>query len=334
MSPRSTPAAKKRRPAPAPEPRAAEAWSAPSRRAVPGTQLIRALVWASLVCGPIALAVHWQAVQAPVPAQTPGAPATGESAALGPTGWAERAVAAYVEGDLDAVRAFFPTTSESRLPAEPSPLPGLRTTPVGAQELAEGYWGVTVAVAAPRQDPQTPAVRYFTLGVVETGDGAGWAAVGLPGEVAAPPGGAAPEPDQAARPLPRGELTDTVERWARAYLAGEGELARYLAPESELVPVSPAPYTDLAVRSVSTSAAHQELLSGTPAEGTAVDVLAHVKATDAADRHWPLDYALTLARRSGRWEVSDLHTAPRRTNAPDPASSASPGPSPQPHTRH
>ncbi|MEY9211494.1 conjugal transfer protein [Thermobifida halotolerans] len=286
-------------------------WFAPADSAGVRQVAARVGAWTGLLCGPVALALCWFTTASPPP---PAPQATVEEArwaAAGPAGWAEQAVAAYLDGDIDAVRDYFPTVSDADLPDAHAPRPGLRMGVVGVQELAPGYWGVTVAVGAPREEAQAPAVRHFALGVAASGDG--WVATGLPSEVAVAVPEAAVPVDYEPRPLPRGPVGETVRAWARAYLLADGELDRYLAPGFSQRPLWPTRYTDLDVDSVTVRSGQEERVEGIPADGAVVEVLARLHATDAEGRAWGLEYALTLTARSGRWEVSALAPAPALT---------------------
>jgi hypothetical protein len=102
------------------------------------------------------------------------------------------------------------------------------------------------------------------------------------------------------------EVSSAAGEFLVAYLAGAGEVDRYLAPGVRLSPVSPAPFQTVTVQQM--LAADQEAAAeSVPADGTRVRVMAEVEARDRAGR-WPLAYELTLAARSGRWEVASLES--------------------------
>ncbi len=85
-----------------------------------------------------------------------------------------------------------------------------------------------------------------------------------------------------------------------AFLTGDGELARYTAPSSQIVAVQPAPFTHVEILHaglVNTPDGHQQ-------------VAVVVRATDTDDRVQVLEYALVVEQRDGRWEVSELLPAP------------------------
>ncbi|MBB5998767.1 conjugal transfer protein [Streptomonospora salina] len=174
---------------------------------------------------------------------------------------------------------------------------------------AGDYWAVTVAVSGPREGPQTPATRYYSLGVAASG--AGWVATDFPSEVAAPATGRPPELPYASRPLADGHpVAQTVQQWAGAYLAADGELARYLAPGFDQTPVSPTPYS--AVDEVKVFPLDDAGGPDGVGNGGAAEVLARVQAAGKDDgRTHSVVYALEITERGDRWEVSALHPAPR-----------------------
>ena len=183
-----------------------------------------------------------------------------------------------------------------------------RTISFGAREIGPGYYAVTIAaevVAADSEsDGQTVWVpvgmRFYTVGVAETDTG--WAITGLPTLISAP-----------TRAIPlellvgrldgldgAPGLDEMVPRFLAAFLAGDGELARYTSPASDIVVVQPPPFVNVEVLKAG--------LVDTP-DGS-LQVVVVVRATDAAGRVQVLQYALVVEQRDGRWEVSELLLAP------------------------
>lgn len=183
-----------------------------------------------------------------------------------------------------------------------------RTTSLGAREIGPGYYAVTVAaqVVAADEESDEPTVwvpvgtLFYSVGVAETQSG--WAVTGLPTLIAAPTRGVPPE-------LLVGRLDgfdgtpgleEMVPRFLAAYLAGDGELARYIAPGSPIVAVQPAPFVNVEV-----------LKAGfIDAPDGSQQVAIVVRATDADGRVQVLEYALTVEQRDSRWEVSEVLPAP------------------------
>ena len=241
----------------------------------------------------------------------PGSPAAEVPPPASPvaaSGWAQLYVARWLsagEGDEDRLRSFFPGVP-SLTGVRSGGLWAARTAAVGAVETSPGYWSVTVAaevMAADRGGGWAPAgTRYYRVAVASTPGGAALVSTGLPAEVTAPALARPPRlVFQSAGQVPV-DLGDSVERFVAAYVAGDGELARYVTPGSPLRPVRPAPYAKVEISSVA--------LDGPVAPGRPVRVLASVRATDADGRVAFLAYPLALASRDGRWEVTEILAVP------------------------
>ena len=85
-----------------------------------------------------------------------------------------------------------------------------------------------------------------------------------------------------------------------AYLTGDGELTRYLAPSASVSGVQPSPFTTVEV-----------LRSGRandPGGRTVVAVAA--RAADDAGRAQLLEFWLAVSQRDGRWEVTEVLPTP------------------------
>jgi len=236
----------------------------------------------------------------------------------GPEGFAELYVATFLEsgeGDEARLRAFYPSAVQLR-DVIPGSLYVARTATVDAAEVARRYWSVTVAaeVLVPEGGGYRRAgTRFYQVGVA--GDaGAAYVATSLPAEV--PPPATLRAPPLDLGPLERVRLGDpvaeAVERFAAAFLAGQGELERYVAPNAALRPVSPPPFVTAKVTELAT----HDVVD----RPTAKEVLAAVRATDSAGRVQILHYSLELAERSGRWEVARLLPGPPLEGPPQAAS--------------
>ncbi|MFD6285367.1 conjugal transfer protein [Streptomyces sp. NPDC060205] len=163
-------------------------------------------------------------------------------------------------------------------------------------------WSVTLAAQY-----ADGSVRYFAVPVVADSGGASFTVSGAPGVVAGPVRAeGARSPYTVTVPTDSG-LSSAAGEFLAAYLAGAGEVDRYLSPGVSLSPVSPAPYQTVAVQQM--LAADQEAAAeSVPADGTRVRVMAEVEARDDGAGRWPLAYELTLKARSGRWEVASLES--------------------------
>ncbi|HEX9766471.1 MAG TPA: conjugal transfer protein [Nitriliruptorales bacterium] len=227
---------------------------------------------------------------------------------VGVAGFAELYVAAFLTAGVDeeaALRPYLPTPVDLS-PAEPAALWAARTTAVDVRPMDEGYWAVTVAadvLAEGADGTYGPAGRrYFTVGVADTQGGL--VATGLPSLVAAPPTPDVPDLAIDVMHRPAGELeplSEALDGFFDAYLAGGRDLERYTAGGVHLDAVRPAPFTETTVRTLGTRPASQ---------GAGLLARVEVVGTDTAGRALVLQYALRLVEHEGRWEVTDLLAAP------------------------
>ncbi len=223
----------------------------------------------------------------------------------GAQGFAELFIASYLgagENSADGLRPFLDGVSLDGV--EAGSWSTTRTTSLGAEEIAPGYYAVTVAaevVAADHDDEEQPlwvpvGTRFYSVGVAETTTG--WVITGLPTLMPAPAGATAPELliDRFDGLDATPGLEEMLARFLEAYLTGDGELTRYTSPSSPIVPVQPAPFATVEIL--------QTGVVATP-DGLA-QVVAVVVATDAVGRAQILEYSLAVEQRDGRWEVSRL----------------------------
>ncbi len=260
-----------------------------NKSAAARTRAIQTGLWAVIAA---ALLCSLAAFARPAPkAETPPPP---PEATVAPEGVAELFTAAWLragEGSEDTLVAFYPTLLDLRGMA---PRPGLdvATATVAAVEVDDGYWSVTVAASLDGD------ARYFQVPIYRTAGR--YVAASLPAEVAAPTG-VGRAPNLATPGLERPALDDpiaaAVDNFARGLLTG-GEFARYISPKATIAPVRPAPYVRTELRRLATRPV--------PGPPKGAEVLAEVVAVNAAGHPSVMHYALTLAVRSGRWEVTAL----------------------------
>lgn len=214
-------------------------------------------------------------------------------------GFAELFVASYLTSKDEG--------SSLQLPSEASGEGGrvARTFTLGTEQVADGYFAVTVAaeIVGARPEP-TSETFFYRVGVAETEEGL--AAVGPPALIAAPATGSPPDllVDRMDGLEGVPGLGDALARFLSAYLTGEGELARYAAPGSPLVPVVPPPFA-----SVEIVDAGSRLM---PDGGREVVVV--VEASNGDGWVQVLQYGVVVTEREGRWEVVDLLAAPSLAN--------------------
>ncbi|MFD4630316.1 conjugal transfer protein [Streptomyces sp. NPDC058284] len=262
----------------------------------------RAGLWAAVAAGPIALAVALLQPSPTVTAVLRSAPQhPAHRRTVDPAGYVAQFVDVWLRSREDtssaAGRRAQSMAPDVPLPslAEDAPAPR-RVTPVRSVPRTGGQWSVTVAAQ------YAESVRYFAVSALVSASGTSFAVTAAPAVVAAPTPHAVPASRYRVR-VPKGPLWQTAEEFLSAYLAGRGEVGRYLAPGVQMSAVSPVAAKDVEVQDV----AAREPAAGAagPGEGTRVHVQVHVEASDAAGR-WPLSYELTLAARGGRWEIAAL----------------------------
>ncbi|GAX57783.1 conjugal transfer protein [Streptomyces olivochromogenes] len=273
-------------------------------------RLSRLALFTAIAAGPVALGGVVMSGPTPVAAAPSDKPTAVRSAAAAadPAGYAQVFVDAWLRSSADDANSAQARLAQSLAPdvdlpdpvasAQPKPA---AVTAVRSAQREDGEWAVTVA--AQYGDGR---LRYFVVPVTADASGASFAVTGVPGAVAGPARAAVGKPPYGVSVPSDGDLSLAVGEFFGAYLTGAGEVDRYLAPGVKLSPISPAPYTAVAVQRVS---AVEEAAAATkvPADGTAVHVLVQVEARDSGGR-WPLGYELTLKARSGRWDVAALES--------------------------
>jgi hypothetical protein len=300
--------------------------------------------WGVIALGPIlaGAALFTSSASPTVPEQraaAPSAPAGGQGAA----GFAALFVDAYVgagEDSQDSLTPYYPGAADLDLQGTPGVYEARQTTVVRLRQTAPTVWSVTVAANLARTTSAADSsgekgqsgLRYFQVPVA-TGPGGGGAtgyvALSLPAEVTAPPRIQAPSLGYGPMgPVsPSDPRTETVAEFLSAYLTGQSDISRMLAPGTTIQPIRPAPYTTVAVEQIALDAQIPTDGADTavPADGTRERLLVNVTAS-TGDVERQLSYALTLAARAGRWEVASLDGAPTLAPAD---STASTGRTPQ-----
>lgn len=258
------------------------------------------LVAFSAIAGSAALATtRSRPRQPPVPA-----PVEQPAAAMGPEGFAELFVAAWLAAGEDQEEALAGFTSRrvGLAGVESGRLWAARTAAVAATQEAGDYWSVVVAaeVLADDSGGYVPAgLRYYGVGVAAR-DG-GLVVADLPAQV--PPPAALPPPPLAVDhlELPGGDLAavaEAVRGFVGALLTGQGDLDRYVAPSAAVAAIDPPPFVEVKV----------ERVGARPYDHPPGLYLirAAVVATDSGRRRQRLVYSLDMAQRDGRWEVVEV----------------------------
>ena len=295
---------------------AAEPDAAHAARAGPApaalTRLATAALWAAVAIGAIG---GGSALLRP-PAQAAATAAPPPPSTAGPSGFAELYVAAWLragQGSEAQLRAYYPERIELRDVVANSRYPA-RTVTVSVEPAGQWYWSVTVAaeiLVADADAFRRDALRYYRVGVAQPGGpGQPMAATSLPAELPRPPAAPAVRLDVGSlgRARPDDPVTAALSRFFAAYLAGVGELARYVTPDADLAAVAPAPFATAEVVRTAT----------TDLDGGALVVLAEVRGTDAGGRQQLQHYSLRLSQREQRWEVADMLPGPPMAAAQPP----------------
>ncbi|MDF1595735.1 MAG: conjugal transfer protein [Acidimicrobiia bacterium] len=275
-------------------------------------RILHVVLWLLVVSGPAAaliIAGKLASLDARVDAAA-AQPATATAIdTSGAEGFAELFIASYVAAGAESSGgAESILGADSPTSVQDGAWSATSTVSLGAQEVAPGYYAVTVAaevvahVTEPGRAPATvpTGTRFFAVGVAETRNG--WTATGLPSLISAPPNVEAPAllVDRLDGLDVEPAVAELLAEFFAAYLASEGDLTRYVAPALEIVAVQPPPFVEIEVAAAG---------SAEPSDGvTPISVL--VRGTDSDGRAQLLEYSLMVSQRDGRWEVSDLLPAP------------------------
>jgi len=275
-------------------------------------RVVHIVLWLLVISGPVAallVATQVSSLRARLDLLDIGAGVEVPSDTSGAEGFAELFIAAYLAAGEDSTEDLGPFLEGVLLDrVEGGSWSVTRTTSLGAVEVAPGYYAVTVAAEVVAADADSDGqqvwvpvgTRFYSVGVAETDSG--WAIVGLPSLIPAPVVAAVPELliDRRGGLDANPGLEEMLLRFLAAYVAGDGELARYTSPSSPVVPVQPPPFTGVEILEAG--------IVETSDDVTEVAVL--VRATDGAGRAQVLEYSLVVEQRDGRWEVSHLLPVP------------------------
>lgn len=196
-------------------------------------------------------------------------------------------------------------------PAATAPNP----TATGASSGAR-VWQVTIGVDVQEPAPQGSVVvrRYFAVPVVyipaQQTRPAELRSLSLPGPVSAPAVGEGPQSRyQDGLPL-TGAVGASVQAFLSAYLTDQGDVTRLLSPQAVgISAVRPVAYTQAQLRVL--RADRRDVEKGEPTDGERVEVLATAILTGLDTQTRSAQFALTLTARAGRWEISQIQSAPQ-----------------------
>lgn len=276
------------------------------RRMHRNVRIGRALLWAAVASGPLALAVALMPAPAVVPtAVAQPAQRTVAQPSQDPSGYAELFVSSWLRSN-----AHDEDSAQSRRTRSMAPDVALPEPAAVAQSRLEGVrsvrsvkdgrsWVVTVAAQY-----ANGSVRYLAVKGATGAGGSTFTVDGPPAVVAGPSAGTAAVSAFRVN-VPSGALSSTAAEFLRSYLTGVGEVDRYLAPGTTLAGLAVGSFTAVDVGEV-LSADEAGAGAKVPADGTRARVEVAVTARAEGGATWPLRYELTLSARDGRWEIASL----------------------------
>ncbi|MEV6644486.1 conjugal transfer protein [Amycolatopsis sp. NPDC051371] len=270
----------------------------------------RVAAWLAVLASPL-LTITGLIVLQPAgapPMRDGGAPAPSAS----PEGWAEMYVRSWLSatrGDSAGLEVFYPPGMKSQRAAG-TQVP-VDTAVVSATSPTAGIWSVVVVADVLVLEPGGKrAASLLCTQVAMAGTGDTYVATSLPSPVACPGtlGAAALAYDEVADPA--GPVGQSVAGFLAAYLAGQGQLDRFVSPGASLDLPRPAPFAAVQLAEVRTHEKFEPGQAARPPDGTTVRSLVRASAWDATGQSTPVDYALTLVARAGRWEINRIDPAP------------------------
>lgn len=283
----------------------------PARRVMTG-KAGRAAAWLVVVASPLATVGGLVALRQGAP-ENPAVP-TAAGMKVGPQGWADMYVRSWLSvsrDDTAGLAAFYPDGMRSEREVG-SQIP-VATATVSAVSPAPGEWSVVVAAKLLTLQPDGSRPAKITCEQVSlVGAGSSYVATSLPAPVACP---ATAPPPALAYGSPAdltGPIGQSVTGFLTAYLAGQGQIDRYVSPGSNVAPVIPVPFASLRLQDLRTREMFEPGQAARPLDGTQIHVLARVRCFDATGQSTLADYPLTLTARSGRWELTRIDPIPLR----------------------
>ncbi|WP_051027390.1 conjugal transfer protein [Cellulosimicrobium cellulans] len=172
-----------------------------------------------------------------------------------------------------------------------------------------GTWSVQVAATVTDASEET-ARRYYQV-PVRVDDAGALSALTLPAPVAAPVVVGGSTGAYRTHLAMNSPVADTVTQFLSAYIAGTGDVSRYVTPGSTILPVTPPPYSTITLAELRSVAQLEETEDGAaPADGETAQVLATASAVVSEEQVAAVTYALSLTARAGRWEITAIDPAP------------------------
>ncbi|MFI6031353.1 conjugal transfer protein [Amycolatopsis magusensis] len=271
----------------------------------------RVLGWGVVLASPLVMLAALVLLR---PGPPPPAESRGAELQRMPAGWAEMFVRSWLSASRDdeaGLEVFYPPGMKSQrtigtqVPVE--------TAAVSAVSPSAGQWSVTVSASVLTQQPDgrhAAKLTCFQVSLLEQTEPPAYAAAALPSPVSCP----ATLP---AAPLAYGETAElagpiggSVLGFLNAYLTTRGGLERYVAPGAAITSAVPAPYASVQLTELRTHERFEPGQAARPPDAQQARVLVRASGFDVTGQITPIDYALTLTARAGRWEVSRIDPVP------------------------
>lgn len=199
-------------------------------------------------------------------------------------------------------------TSELQFPSPKLPAKASGAGSIDVVQMSPRNDGLyVVTLAAQVGTNPAAAQRYFEVVLSRTGQH--FAAAALPREVSAPE--ATSKAANGYREDVKGDalVMQTLTGFFSAYLAGDGDLQRFLTPGTAVTAVKPAPYAKVTV----TAASSNTPIPTTLTDGASMDLLVRAQGNGPQSYQLSTDYELTLTARAGRWEITSMGTPHTQT---------------------
>lgn len=304
------------------------------------TKALSVALFLTLVTGPLGLAAAVWLILRPAPvavADREGGETTAvaeQRAAVG--AFAEEYVVTWLSTPRGAEKnlaPYLPNYASVTLPQTPSTVSNPATTGVvpvqastdgagAAGEQSSESWSATVAVNVQTSAKDAAVRRYFQVPI--TWRSGSLVAQALPAPVPAPATAEAPRTAYADTAALQDPLAVSVAEFFKAFLAGGGDVTRYVTPNAPIRAVEPAPFASVELSDVQTDRDLSEVDQAAPADGESLRVLVSATGTNIHKQSISFQYALTVTARANRWEVTSIDPGPILSTSAD-TSDAAPG---------
>lgn len=277
-----------------------------------GSKMIGAVLAFGIVAGYLGLGIGWLALNRPVEAiaQTTTESETASQGLAG--GYAIGFVSAWLNAtrnDPGELAEFTDLTGKGSFlspePWEYRDLDVVAVTPV-TDQFTNVLVSANVKETTTDDDNEitTWPRRYWSVPIATGSDGE-VSTAGFPAPVNAPPAAdvSLSYPESVSR---TGDAGKAATDFLAAYLTGTGDITRFIAPDAQITPIQPTPFTRIDVIDVVSNKVAAESTD----EGDEIRLLATIGAQRQDDRIVPVNYALTMTIRAGRWEISQIDPAP------------------------